>query len=71
LVRASDNRYRQRFTVLLPGTDSGQQPEAVLIFAVNDDRFEAVLRQPFRGAHVVCAVLDMDLQFAQDVTENA
>ncbi len=66
-----DNRDGHGLTVLLPGTDAFQQPEAMLVVAVNDDRFEAVLCQLVGGADGIGAVLDMNFQFAQDVAKNA
>jgi hypothetical protein len=66
-----DNRDRHRSAVLLPGTDAFQQPEAALVFAVNDDRFEVVLRQLLRRARGVRTVLGMNFQFAQDIAKNA
>src|SRR6267378_5204311 len=66
-----DNRDGYGFTVLLPGTDTFQQPEAALVIAVNDDRFESVLREFVGGADGVGAVLDMNFQFAQDIAKDA
>src|SRR6266852_4109493 len=66
-----DNRDGHRFTVLLPGADAFQQPEAALVIAVNDDRFEAVLREFGGGADGIRAVLDMNFQFAQDTAKDA
>ena len=43
----------------------------MLVVAVNDDRFEAVLCQLVGGADGIGAVLDMNFQFAQDVAKNA
>jgi len=59
------------FAVLLPGADAFQQPKAEVVAAVNDDRFETVLRQFLGGAGGVGAVLDMNFQFAQDVAKDA
>src|SRR5437660_10472919 len=66
-----DNRDGDRFTVLLPGTDAFQQPETALVIAVNDDSFEAVLRQLVGGTDGIGAVLDMNFQFAQDIAKDA
>src|SRR4029077_12406131 len=66
-----DNRDGDRFSVLLPGADAFQQAEAALVMAVNDDCFEAVLRQFVGGADGVRAVLDMNFQFAQDIAKYA